>query len=186
MLFRSTLVRVVSAENPVHRCLYLTQDSVWPHSAANCVNAIFPTRGRIGTGGRLEGAVHTPTEVQYFSNWPQTESLKQALSSQVLIRLFVDHVAQRVFILFFFTLLEGFSCLLRLELLPENLCVLDQRHVLEVYSVWDAEASHTDRKSTRLNSSHGYISYAVFCLKKKKNINKEKTVSLCNTCHSNS
>src|SRR2546429_1997622 len=29
-----------------------------------------------------------------------------------------------------------------------------------------------DRKSTRLNSSHGYISYAVFCLKKKK---KRKT-----------
>src|SRR2546422_8138405 len=29
-----------------------------------------------------------------------------------------------------------------------------------------------DRKSTRLNSSHGYISYAVFCLKKKKK-NKE-------------
>src|SRR2546422_4357473 len=26
---------------------------------------------------------------------------------------------------------------------------------------------HEDRKSTRLNSSHGYISYAVFCLKKK-------------------
>src|SRR2546422_5437811 len=31
-----------------------------------------------------------------------------------------------------------------------------------------AEApEHADRKSTRLNSSHGYISYAVFCLKKK-------------------
>src|SRR6266550_6543728 len=28
-----------------------------------------------------------------------------------------------------------------------------------------------DRKSTRLNSSHGYISYAVFCLKKKKTKN---------------
>src|SRR2546422_7387229 len=27
---------------------------------------------------------------------------------------------------------------------------------------------YLDRKSTRLNSSHGYISYAVFCLKKKK------------------
>src|SRR2546422_2422679 len=27
-----------------------------------------------------------------------------------------------------------------------------------------------DRKSTRLNSSHGYISYAVFCLKKKKHV----------------
>src|SRR3712207_8343403 len=30
-----------------------------------------------------------------------------------------------------------------------------------------------DRKSTRLNSSHANISYAVFCLKKKKKINKE-------------
>src|SRR2546422_5848325 len=29
-------------------------------------------------------------------------------------------------------------------------------------------AARADRKSTRLNSSHGYISYAVFCLKKKK------------------
>src|SRR5687768_18090881 len=32
----------------------------------------------------------------------------------------------------------------------------------------------TDRKSTRLNSSHGYISYAVFCLKKKKKKKKYK------------
>src|SRR2546422_2771817 len=32
-----------------------------------------------------------------------------------------------------------------------------------------AENESGDRKSTRLNSSHGYISYAVFCLKKKKN-----------------
>src|SRR2546422_11749070 len=31
-----------------------------------------------------------------------------------------------------------------------------------------------DRKSTRLNSSHGYISYAVFCLKKKKKDKKTK------------
>src|SRR2546422_8314858 len=31
-----------------------------------------------------------------------------------------------------------------------------------------------DRKSTRLNSSHGYISYAVFCLKKKKKTTKKK------------
>src|SRR2546422_6975611 len=30
------------------------------------------------------------------------------------------------------------------------------------------QSSVLDRKSTRLNSSHGYISYAVFCLKKKK------------------
>src|SRR2546422_5996325 len=31
-----------------------------------------------------------------------------------------------------------------------------------------ARPTSGDRKSTRLNSSHGYISYAVFCLKKKK------------------
>src|SRR2546422_5553021 len=34
---------------------------------------------------------------------------------------------------------------------------------------------HRDRKSTRLNSSHGYISYAVFCLKKKKKKKKKQT-----------
>src|SRR2546422_6906310 len=32
-----------------------------------------------------------------------------------------------------------------------------------------------DRKSTRLNSSHGYISYAVFCLKKKKKKRQKDT-----------
>src|SRR2546422_5640609 len=37
-----------------------------------------------------------------------------------------------------------------------------------------ADVFEADRKSTRLNSSHGYISYAVFCLKKKKR-NKSKT-----------
>src|SRR2546422_1321225 len=36
----------------------------------------------------------------------------------------------------------------------------DRRALLAIWCV--------DRKSTRLNSSHGYISYAVFCLKKKK------------------
>src|SRR2546422_7334577 len=36
-------------------------------------------------------------------------------------------------------------------------------------------ARSRDRKSTRLNSSHGYISYAVFCLKKKK---KTKIVNI--------
>src|SRR2546422_6671762 len=35
---------------------------------------------------------------------------------------------------------------------------------------FNEEKASRDRKSTRLNSSHGYISYAVFCLKKKKEI----------------
>src|SRR5258707_9137895 len=37
-----------------------------------------------------------------------------------------------------------------------------------------------DRKSTRLNSSHANISYAVFCLKKKKKKNTNKA-NICNT-----
>src|SRR2546430_12342297 len=42
-----------------------------------------------------------------------------------------------------------------------------------------APESETDRKSTRLNSSHSQISYAVFCLKKKtKNIQPS-----CSTAH---
>src|SRR5258705_8448544 len=36
----------------------------------------------------------------------------------------------------------------------------------------------TDRKSTRLNSSHLGISYAVFCLKKKKNLRRVPAISL--------
>src|SRR2546422_2778942 len=35
-----------------------------------------------------------------------------------------------------------------------------------------------DRKSTRLNSSHGYISYAVFCLKKKKRTGRQGSAHL--------
>src|SRR5712675_3104327 len=37
-----------------------------------------------------------------------------------------------------------------------------------------------DRKSTRLNSSHGYISYAVFCLKKKKDTAYRAKERQCN------
>src|SRR3712207_7953077 len=48
------------------------------------------------------------------------------------------------------------------------LCILDTRAIAHQVS----EAMHVhhreDRKSTRLNSSHANISYAVFCLKKKK------------------
>src|SRR2546422_6711303 len=41
-----------------------------------------------------------------------------------------------------------------------------QRQRIQIAS--PTRSSKRDRKSTRLNSSHGYISYAVFCLKKKK------------------
>src|SRR2546422_6801005 len=44
---------------------------------------------------------------------------------------------------------------------PNGRC--SPRWVVAIPPLWPR-----DRKSTRLNSSHGYISYAVFCLKKKK------------------
>src|SRR5256884_5473190 len=51
-----------------------------------------------------------------------------------------------------------------LRLSPQPHSELDSRGALRSL----LPLSHQDRKSTRLNSSHGYISYAVFCLKKKK------------------
>src|SRR2546422_7131066 len=45
---------------------------------------------------------------------------------------------------------------------------LDLKAVLDHLRLRTAHVGGLDRKSTRLNSSHGYISYAVFCLKKKK------------------
>src|SRR2546430_9205793 len=48
---------------------------------------------------------------------------------------------------------------------PEWCTLVEVKYFL---GLTDEEAAETDRKSTRLNSSHSQISYAVFCLKKKK------------------
>src|SRR2546422_8512882 len=46
---------------------------------------------------------------------------------------------------------------------------IDEEEVANLLKAVENELHNRDRKSTRLNSSHGYISYAVFCLKKKIN-----------------
>src|SRR2546422_8525949 len=56
---------------------------------------------------------------------------------------------------------QGLLDVVELERLDDGLDLLHLRPPRE-------SRSRVDRKSTRLNSSHGYISYAVFCLKKKK------------------
>src|SRR2546429_1795345 len=58
---------------------------------------------------------------------------------------------------------------------PAERCTRLRGELSRGVSGWRDRVSQ-DRKSTRLNSSHGYISYAVFCLKKKKN---NTTPSLC-------
>src|SRR2546422_6636934 len=45
----------------------------------------------------------------------------------------------------------------------------DRERSIRTHLAVDGREVRQDRKSTRLNSSLGYISYAVFCLKKKKN-----------------
>src|SRR3712207_8844893 len=51
---------------------------------------------------------------------------------------------------------------------------------IQLRAPWLALAAGQDRKSTRLNSSHANISYAVFCLKKKKKKNKQLSISVSN------
>src|SRR5690349_24248652 len=50
------------------------------------------------------------------------------------------------------------------------------RDARDLETLVDEVYVHQDRKSTRLNSSHVEISYAVFCLKKKKKRNIKKTI----------
>src|SRR2546430_9785587 len=53
----------------------------------------------------------------------------------------------------------------RVSQIDAGLALLNRQHVKVTFFV---QAENIDRKSTRLNSSHSQISYAVFCLKKKK------------------
>src|SRR2546430_12741694 len=69
------------------------------------------------------------------------------------------------------------SCDLRLYFrraqLDQQVALFDRAAAVHEYSIDVAGNSRTstDRKSTRLNSSHSQISYAVFCLKKKNSAN---------------
>src|SRR5688572_32295062 len=52
------------------------------------------------------------------------------------------------------------------------------RHPIHAEREWLVARGLADRKSTRLNSSHSQISYAVFCLKKKKTLSTHSHSSL--------
>src|SRR2546422_6789844 len=85
--------------------------------------------------------------------------------------------AWRHFAYFFVCIALGVAALVGVDLFAANLERAIQREARSLMAA-DVELRTTrpltseaeDRKSTRLNSSHGYISYAVFCLKKKKRI----------------
>src|SRR3712207_8977517 len=73
---------------------------------------------------------------------------------------------------------------------PDWICPCSKKAVARL-STWDGsppvQSWRTDRKSTRLNSSHANISYAVFCLKKKKiwHLTSNYCIALLSveTCH---
>src|SRR5438105_12376508 len=65
------------------------------------------------------------------------------------------------------------STVRRTRCTPSSFDPLSRKHALS--STADRSL---DRKSTRLNSSHEWISYAVFCLKKKKNRKKNKCLHI--------
>src|SRR2546426_7396810 len=63
-------------------------------------------------------------------------------------------------------------------LYPYSLLLSKRSAALPRSAVWAYESfTFKDRKSTRLNSSHLVISYAVFCLKKKKNQQRRHTLA---------
>src|SRR5687768_17705109 len=63
----------------------------------------------------------------------------------------------------------GAADILAREISPKLSAALRQQIIVDNRPGANGVVGFEDRKSTRLNSSHGYISYAVFCLKKKKN-----------------
>src|SRR5438128_4329235 len=73
-----------------------------------------------------------------------------------------------------------YTTLFRSKRLAQQLGVGIDRPHREDVEQFRAEPQHRvailDRKSTRLNSSHGSISYAVFCLKKKKKQKRQSTL----------
>src|SRR2546429_6846471 len=88
--------------------------------------------------------------------FPYTTLFRSRISSSVELAAYINRLNE-----------EGVSLYRRLS--PAVLISL-----MQVASQLLAEYHRSrdpDRKSTRLNSSHGYISYAVFCLKKKKTTN---------------
>src|SRR2546422_7640328 len=122
-------------------------------------------RFELRPGDTISGQVRPPKDTERYFALLKVEAINFETPDQAREKIFFDNL----------TPLYPMERL-RLEYEPENLTtrVMDllspigkgQRGMIVAAP---RTGKTIDRKSTRLNSSHGYISYAVFCLKKKKN-----------------
>src|SRR5476649_2674485 len=104
-------------------------------------------------------------------NFPFSNSILQSLYGQLMVTFYPSLIVTFIFFFFFFndTATTEIYTLSLHDALPISFvarCDL-QAHGGNFY------CDKRDRKSTRLNSSHTVISYAVFCLKKKKKKNHD-------------
>src|SRR5687768_17772886 len=103
-----------------------------------------------------EGSLEAP--VRHALDWRSPDFYDMQKIEAEMHRVFdICHTCRRCF-----NLCDSF---------PRLFDLIDESATGELDAVNPADYKK-DRKSTRLNSSHGYISYAVFCLKKKKKKNK--------------
>src|SRR2546422_2623258 len=139
------------------------------------VRAAGPERGLLGNGQPIRLTVHGTARrgeddlrvLCGHAGSDQSESRDQVLIVELGVRdrglgdgrrRVVEHVV---------ALLDGLSEDPRVQHVPTE--------GIDAFPEWpEFRRDWLDRKSTRLNSSHGYISYAVFCLKKKKKSNVQR------------
>src|SRR3989475_5582222 len=105
-----------------------------------------------GTGVTVNSILAGPTESEGVGAFVEAMAKQENKSNAEVEKQFFEHVRPS-------SLLKRFA-------------TVDEVAAMAIYLAGEV-SSATDRKSTRLNSSHSQISYAVFCLKKKKKNNKE-------------
>src|SRR2546422_5398472 len=118
---------------------------------------IEPEEGGVAVRYRIDGVLRQQMKIPRQAGLPLISRIKIMSSLDIADRLRPQDGRARVAV-------NGQPIDLRVSTLPAS---LGEKVVIRILDS-RATVKTLDRKSTRLNSSHGYISYAVFCLKKKK------------------